>query len=194
MTSRDRPSEPSSERSPARPFDAGPVLVFGATGILRPAVAELARRGATVLAVARSWEDLDRLAREHSGTVVPVAVDHGDVAALLAAVRGAGSPASALAYAPHGDERTWQALRLLVAGPVVQLLTTVQFAPVAGDAERLPARPGCAGDWHRLLLGWTRDRSWHTPAQVSLAALAALDGRRDGILGSVRPWSDRPVA
>jgi hypothetical protein len=51
----------------------------------------------------------------------------------------------------------------------------------------------------RLLLGWTHAGEdgaarWHTPAEISRAALAAR-GAADGserILGVLRPWGDRP--
>ncbi|MFI7386225.1 hypothetical protein [Streptomyces sp. NPDC049813] len=54
-----------------------------------------------------------------------------------------------------------------------------------GSAGLGPARPGSAG-------GGTR---WHTPQEISAAALASLDADddRDALLGAVRPWSMRPA-
>ena len=64
-------------------------------------------------------------------------------------------------------------------------------------------RPSAAADPHTgagivpadtLQLGWTEDapHRWHTPDEVSIAALAVLADGEPRTLGTVRPWSDRP--
>ncbi|NED87837.1 hypothetical protein G3I76_48120, partial [Streptomyces sp. SID11233] len=50
----------------------------------------------------------------------------------------------------------------------------------------------------RLVLGWHSASGvtrWHTPEDISAAALALLDAPApaDAVLGEVRPWSARPA-
>lgn len=196
----------------------GRILVVGATGILRPAVASLVAQGWTVYALARSAAELAVLAHASDASsvaVVPVAVDYTDVTALRAALQaalGAALPDSvggidaALIYAPAAGAETLAVLRRAVAGQTVELLTSAAAEPahavdperrVAADAEPFDlaalAQPvPSPGEWWRLVLGWRPDRTWHSPAEISGAALRALQEQRNAVLGRVRPWSDRP--
>ncbi|MGN5634806.1 hypothetical protein [Streptomyces sp. AC154] len=199
---------------------AGHVLVVGATRILRPAVTALAERGCAVTAVARSQDGLRRLVAETPGRVGPLVADvttpdFGDVlhrATVRAGLTGA------LVYAPSGTPAAIEALTrdLVVSGPVVLVLTSKWAAPeaFAGQAAQAaqPGQPAQAAPWtpdslpassrpapgcRRLVLGWHRDAGgarWHTSQEISAAALDLLDApaARDSVLGTVRPWEERP--
>jgi hypothetical protein len=160
------------------------VLVIGATRILRPAVTGLATTGADVLAVARTASDLDLLAGEVPA-VVPVPCDALDVEALGAALAGHPRPAAGLCYLPGAEADVRRGLAALVDGPLVQLLPSAAAAPNAEPAD-------VGGPV--LQLGWTGDPPrWHSPDEISAAALAVLSTREDAVLGTVRPWTDRPT-
>uniref|UniRef100_A0AAU2VKA4 Uncharacterized protein n=1 Tax=Streptomyces sp. NBC_00008 TaxID=2903610 RepID=A0AAU2VKA4_9ACTN len=201
-------------REPIPPLtrpSAGHVLVVGATRILRPAVTALAARGCAVTAVARSEDGLRRLVAETPGRVGPLVADvttpgFGDV--LHRATERSGLT-GAVVYAPSGTPAAIEALTrdLVVSGPVVLLLTSEWAAPeaFAGQAgqpapwtpDSLPASSCPARDRRRLVLGWHRDAGgarWHTPQEISAAALDLLDApaEQDSVLGTVRPWEERP--
>lgn len=155
-------------------------------------------------ALARSAPDLAALADAvdvSRGAVVPLAVDYTDVAALRAALAGSlgdQSADAALIYAPGAGEQSLDALRRAASGPVVELVTSAAAQPTPG-AEREPFDVAALTppvrspvQWWPVVLGWRADRTWHSPAQISAAALQALQARRDVVLGSVRPWADRP--
>lgn len=201
------------EREPAPPASppggrTGHVLVVGATRVLRPAVRALAARGASVAAVARTASELDALARESPGDVRPLVADAtaDDFGARL---RRAGGPAGftgALVYAPVLPPRavTGQVAAALGAAPLVLILTSEWAAPGNGAPASAPwaphllpaeARPG--GPRRPLVLGWRGTgpgTRWHTPEEISAAALALLDDPHgaDAVLGEVRPWTARP--
>jgi NAD(P)-dependent dehydrogenase (short-subunit alcohol dehydrogenase family) len=161
------------------------VLVVGATGILRPATVSLAASGATVLAVARTRQDLERLA-DATPRVVPVVVDclRPDAVAVALATTGR-RPTSGLCYCPAADAAGRRGLAALVDGPLLQLLPSAWAEPGA-------AVPDVGGPV--LQLGWTDDPPrWHSADEVSAAALDVLASGMDGVLGRVRPWTDRPT-
>ncbi|MFD7987021.1 hypothetical protein ACFV4M_27085 [Kitasatospora indigofera] len=193
----------------------GHVLVVGATGVLRPAAAELARRGHRVSALARRPGPLARLAREWGGAGGAARArargrgrpGAGGAAAappprpgppapglpeLLAAARHAAGPfTGALLYCPDAPAEAVAGLLRAVGtgGPAVLLLTSAWAAPGAGQPPFPAAR--------RLLLGWAAGPGgprWHTPAEISAGALARFEGPPgDGLLGVVRPWAERPA-
>ena len=145
------------------------VLVVGATGILAPAADALRARGLSVLGVARSGADLS--ADATTPAFVSVLPDR---------------LGGALVYGPAV---TWDVVAAVAArsdGAVVHVLTSAWAAP---EVSPPPAPDGV----RRLVLGWRPDRTWHSPEEVSAAALALWDsaGAPD-VLGVVRPWSDRP--
>jgi hypothetical protein len=162
-----------------------PVLVVGATGILRPAVRSLSAAGRHVVAVARSAGDLHQLAVEVRG-VVPLAQDCLDPDALGGALSVMGLEVRAgIAYCPAADRAVLRGLAAVVGGPLVHLLPSAWAAPGG-------RRPRVRGPV--LQLGWTGDPPrWHTPDEVSAAALAVLASGDDAVLGRVRPWTDRPA-
>ncbi|WP_204045090.1 hypothetical protein [Acrocarpospora phusangensis] len=87
-------------------------------------------------------------------------------------------------YMPFGDQAAWEAVRAR-AGRVVQVLTSAYAAP--------DAPPAPLADQPRLLLGWHPSKRWHTPEEISAAALR-LTGHGDAdVLGVTRPWDDRPA-
>ena len=146
------------------------VLVVGATGILAPAVVALRARGVEVLGVARSGADL-----EADGT-------SGSFASML--------PSTLSGALLYGPAVTWSAVEDVAGrsdGPVVHVLTSAASDP---EVSLPPAPDGV----RRLFLGWRpTDRTWHTPEEVSAAALAMYDSpTAPDVLGVVRPWSDRP--
>jgi hypothetical protein len=160
------------------------VLVIGATRILRPAVVTLAGGGATVVAGSRSAADLDALAAQVPG-VVPVPADGlatGGLGTALTDLRL--RPTGGLCYLPGADAAVRRQLAALVDGPLVQLLPSAWAAP---DAQRQDV------GGPSLQLGWTGDPArWHTPEEISTAALDVLHKGRDAVLGRVRPWEERP--
>ena len=173
----------SVERVRAQPNGAGParaVLVIGATGILRSAVESLIARGRAVVAVGRDRAELAVLAAACGPGVHPVPVDARVPADLAVALHGAKID-GALVYDPAVSRASCPVLSRLVDGPIVHLLTSAVAAPAAGsnapchldDAAIDPA--ASAAPFVRLVLGWTEQRRWHTPTEVSAAAIAMLD-------------------
>ncbi|UQX88218.1 hypothetical protein M6D93_18305 [Jatrophihabitans telluris] len=176
-----------------------PVLVLGATGILRPAVVRLVEDGRTVVGVARSAPELAELAAVLGPRLIPAAADYLDTQGLLRTLTAiVASFSAAVVYAPVADDETLAVLRLLTDGPVVDLLVSeyAQPAPGADPAafclSELPARQ--AAPWRSLLLGWTSEGRWHTPEEISAAAVEVLATGQDTLLGVVRPWSTRPAS
>lgn len=151
----------------------------------------LAKRGWTVAALARSGADLAALAEQCDGAVQPVAVDYADVERLRSALPGQFD--AALVYAPQASAAVSALLRSAVSGPLIELVTSAAAEPAADEPFDFAALAGDARDRWTVLLGWRADRTWHSPAEISAAALRALDERRNVVLGLVRPWSDRPI-
>lgn len=182
----------------------GAVLVVGGTAILRPAVVALRAAGRVVAVLSRSR---DRLVALPAGTAGVVG-DLADPAGLAPVLAAPGHLSAGLAYLPDaaGAEGVpaLAVLRAAVDGPLVVILTTAAAAagperPVDLDAiaANLRRRLVAAGDLRLLLLGWRPMRTgaparWHTPAEISAAALECLDDPTPRLLGVVRPWTDRP--
>lgn len=147
-------------------------LVVGATGILAPAASSLAARGMRVIGISR-----------HGGAD-SIGVDARDADALAAALRGVAWH-DALVYAPAVSDATLAFVRASTPGRCVLVRTS-------GAAD--PARGILVVPRDTLQLGWTTgpEPRWHTPEEVSAAALEVLDDGRPRTLGTVRPWSDRP--
>jgi len=102
-----------------------------------------------------------------------------------------------------GPDRALAVLRAAVPGPLVAVLPSAAAAPptVIADvqpalAARLAVAGVPAGELRVLLLGWAAPTAgptrWHSPAEVSRAALECLDDPSTRVLGVVRPWADRP--
>ncbi len=154
----------------------------------------LAARGALVSVVSRSSGRAARLA----GTAHPVVADVTDAAAfaraLDRAVEERGPISLALAYQPFAPDEAWHVLAARVEGLLVALLVS---AYAAKDAPAPPLAEGRHGraDVRHLLLGWHRDAGgvrWHTPREVSAAAVGVADRGESAVLGVIRPWSERP--
>ncbi|WP_156045491.1 hypothetical protein [Herbidospora cretacea] len=90
----------------------------------------------------------------------------------------------ALAYLPFGDQAAWDVIDAR-ADRVVQVLTSVYAAPDRPQPP-LPGRP-------RLILGWHPTGRWHTPEEISAAALELAFSGNDAVLGVTRPWGERPA-
>jgi hypothetical protein len=169
--------------------------VVGGTGILRPAALALAAQGRRVTVLARG-------ARDEPGTGLSGApADATDMMALAAALDAAiaarGPLALALVYAPFAPAAAQAAVARRVPGTLVHVLTSRWSAPGVDPGERDAWAPDGPGPTRRLLLGWAVEADgttrWHTPAEVSAAALsAAHSAQRESALGALRPWSDRP--
>ncbi|MBL3683163.1 hypothetical protein D3229_12555 [Leucobacter aridicollis] len=90
-------------------------------------------------------------------------------------------------YVPAVSADTLALIRDHVDGTVVVLRTSKAAAPENtrdhNDDE--------------LILGWVElphgTSRWHTPAEVSAAALRVARGEPLSVLGSVRPWEGRPA-
>lgn len=154
------------------------VLLVGASGILAPAASALAKRGAEVAGISR---------RGHSPpSVNGLHVDAHDLPALDAAI-GAARWTAAIVYEPAVTAQTLARIADAVDGRVVLVRTSAAADPAHGiETEVAP---------DVLLLGWVddgRSTRWHTPQEVSDAALEVLADGAPRILGSVRPWERRP--
>jgi hypothetical protein len=180
-------------------------LIVGATRILRPAVEDLRTKHA-VFALARDVATI-------AGTdgVRPVAADLTDLEAMQAALRNTPRFSAALVYAPRAAPGVRELIAQHVDGRLVELLTSQWAAPEdtdrpdAIDPDTIdpdtidpdaidPAALDSVGV--PLLLGWTADSGvprWHTPSEISAAALEVLVHGRPAVLGTVRPWHTRPV-
>lgn len=159
------------------------VLVVGATGILAPAAAELVASGETVTGMARNPHGMP-------AGVEPLVVDGRDAGAVRSAVEDRRWDA-ALVYCPAVTAETLAVLQG-AADRIVEVRTSAAADPAHRDlvaADDLVA----AGDV--LQLGWQPGEAgarWHTPREVSEAALEVLADGAGRVLGAVRPWSDRP--
>lgn len=139
-----------------------------------------------MLALGRPGPRLDALAaREPAVTAVPV--DWDDLVALRRTLPN--RYRAALLYCPTAPLDSVMVLGER-AGSVVHLLTSDAAAPErvgpSVDLTRIPA----VGI--RLLLGWHPAGRWHTPQEISTAAIAVFDGGGERILGRLRPWAERP--
>ena len=153
-------------------------LVIGASGILAPAAAALVRAGDAVTGVGRTRpvpegvETLHLDARSAPALAYAIADRHFD---------------RALVYAPAVTADSLSALAGAVSGRTVLIRTSASADPARGELV-LPE--------DTLQLGWTDTESggvrWHSPEQVSDAALAVLSDGRARVLGRVRPWGDKP--
>lgn len=176
------------------PSDRVPgILVTAATGPLRPAVVELTRRGAEVVALARNVAGLEQL-RDETGAV-PLQADWDDPDELRRKLESTAPFDAALLYCPTVPQESLDALRSVVTGRMVRLLPS-------HSAGQAPSAPFVLADLGpspqrevRVVLGWSEGSParWHTSEELSGAALAALDTGQERMLGVVRPWSFRPV-
>jgi hypothetical protein len=190
------------------------VLLVGGTGILAPALRALIADGTPTVVVGRDGERVEAAAGGSLGPLVqPCIVDVTDARAWAAAVEGvaaAGGVTDAVAYMPFAGADAWTALAGVVGRTLVPVLPSGAADP-GGASIPVPAAARSAASVHVLLLGWHgrgRGRTrWHTPEEVSAAALRALAGSGQRVaaaelgvtgvdavytLGSLRPWSDRP--
>ncbi|MEU1972990.1 hypothetical protein ABZ477_15150 [Microbacterium sp. NPDC019599] len=153
------------------------VLVIGGTGILAPAVGSLLAAADDVVVVGR----MPRPTRAPRATWV----DARDAAALSSALAGA-TWDDAVVYGPAVSDESLRSLRSLTPGRLVLVRTSAAADPALGILV-VPR--------DTLQLGWREDGAeprWHSPEEVSRAALAVLADGAARTLGTVRPWSDRP--
>ncbi len=203
----DRAQPPAEEINKAppqtEPAQGAAVLVVGATGILRPAVGTLLARGVCVLAVARDGDRLMRLADSTHGRpdqLLTLAYDAADASfpvAVEASLTAAGLRLdTAVTYSPASRREVLDELAATAPGGLVEILTSNVAAPRGSDRSwQLADLPPGSPRWRRLVLGWHRQvcgSRWHTPDEVSSAALHALDSAGDHLLGVVSPWEDGP--
>ncbi|PDQ35989.1 MAG: hypothetical protein B5766_02255 [Candidatus Lumbricidophila eiseniae] len=153
-------------------------LVIGASGVLAPAAAKLVRTGDTVTGVS--------LRRPVPTGVEHVLVDARSVSAFSSAINER-CWNRAVVYAPAVSSGVLKRLDSAVEGVIVLVRTT---AAVTDTVGRLELPPGT------LQLGWTDapdgKTRWHTPEEISQAALEVLNNGRATVLGRITPWADRP--
>ena len=175
----------------------GPVLVIGATGILLPAVLSLSAAGLDVVAVGRDDRKLAPLAAATS--VVTINGDLHDASALEATLRNARiEPAGAIIYSADASATELRKIGALVNGPRLYVLASQFGAPPGDDQQGVVDSEALDQTLHGcvLILGWAATPSgprWHSPDEVSSAALEHFRARSSGTLGTVRPWSQRPT-
>lgn len=147
------------------------MLVVGAGGILAPAAAALVARGDSVTGIATSIAGIPE-------GVEAIAADGREPATF-----GGRTWDAAVVYLPAVSDASLAVLTDAVAGPVVRVAVSAAADPALGEFE---VEPGA------LQLGW-QDGRWHTPAEVSAAALEVLADGAGRVLGVVRPWGERPT-
>jgi NAD(P)-dependent dehydrogenase (short-subunit alcohol dehydrogenase family) len=203
------PATPADGAAVVAPRAGAPVLVVGASGILDPLARRLVGRGDSVVAVGRRPAPLEGLAAGTAagpGRCRPLPADTTTGEGARRVGEDAGPLGGAVIYGPAVTDATLPLLLGTVAGRAVIVLTSASADPAATGAP--PGADRCRElravmDHHRprpadvvVLLGWKRDAAgvtgWHAPAEVSDAAARALDEGRDGVLGCLRPWDDRP--
>ncbi len=87
------------------------------------------------------------------------------------------------------------ARRVRLRGVLVLTSAAADPALVGADFDLRALPPAPAPAWRRLILGWVQDGSvarWHTPEEISAAAVRVLDSGFEEMLGAVRPWHRRP--
>ena len=148
------------------------VLVIGSTGIFAPAAAALRARGDHVIGVSLH------------GAGDSIGVDARDRGSLTAALEGH-TWDDALVYGPAVSVQSLGFVRGATPGRCVHVRTTGAADPALGVLT-VPD--------DTLQLGWKDAGAyrWHTPAEVSSAALDVLADGRARTLGLVRPWEGRP--
>lgn len=153
-------------------------LVVGASGILAPLAAALVAEGDDVTGVART-----RPAPDGARTIL---LDATSAAAVAEAI-GTARWDRAAVYAPAVSPESLLTLTRALDGRVVLVRTSSAADPVHGE----PAIPPDV-----LQLGWTTgpdgETRWHTPEEVSAAALQVLGDGLGRVLGRIRPWEERP--
>jgi len=152
-------------------------LVVGASGVLAPAAAILARRGETVTGIARR--------RPVPAGVEALVVDARDATALAAAV-GRRRWSRCIVYEPAISEESFAVLASVIDGPVVRVRTSAVADPARGKLVIPPAT---------LQLGWHDEAGevrWHTANEISDAALQVTMDGMARTLGTLRPWDRRP--
>lgn len=153
-----------------------PVLIVGASGILAPAAAAFVARGVPVAGIG--------LTRAMPAGVEAIHVDATDADALRAAL-GDRRWSAAIVYEPAVSSDSIGVVSG-AADRVVRVRTSGAVDPAHGEAE-VPEGV--------LQLGWTAGPDparWHTPEEVSAAALEVLADGMARTLGEIRPWERRP--
>ncbi|NUS01811.1 MAG: hypothetical protein HOV97_04520 [Nonomuraea sp.] len=173
------------------------VLVVGGTAILAPAVRVLAEEGWAVSVVSRSAERVAAADRRAHAVIADVTVVD-DLARALDRARDERGPFGlALAYQPAAPPEAWAALAGRVTGVLVALLVSAYAAPHGAPAPPLAEGPNGGALVRHLLLGWHVEDGgrarWHRPEEISAAALRTAGRARSTVLGTVRPWQERPL-
>ena len=175
-----------------------PVLVIGATGILRPACLDLVGAGRPVLAIARDGQRLGDLRRAAGPLLAHKSADCRVLASIRVALTGAeglGPLSGALVYCPAAPAHLLDVVTRVTRGPVVWLMTSAGAAAQGSNAQR-PASDGesharAPGGVVTVKLGWATELDgsprWHTPREVSTIALEALHQNMDRTLGTWDP-------
>lgn len=155
----------------------GSVLIVGASGILAPAASALVARGEAVTGIGRR--------RAMPAGAAALHVDGHDLAAVDHAL-GITRWTTAIVYEPAVTAATLRRIAASIDDRVVLVRTSAAADPAHGAPNPEPGT---------LLLGWVDDDGsvrWHTPDEISDAALEVLADGAPRILGSVRPWERRP--
>lgn len=181
-------------------------LVLHGTGMLRAVSLGLSVGGRPVSVVARTREDLDRLARaalKDGGLLLPLVADTDDVPALVGALVGRmdeagpidrvlawGVPAATLSAigAVIAERGSWHLFHIrgsVAADPA---------DPLAAEVRQLESLRGVT--YHRIILGWSGPAGrarWLTREEIAAGVLSAVSrGKAEAVVGRVRPWQERP--
>ncbi len=165
--------------------------------MLAPAVDLLLGSGKQVVVVARGPAAADG----GSGLLTAVSLDWQDpgaVDARLTQLTRDRPLDAAIVYCPTAPTEVRDRFVAAVQGRVVLLLTSAAAQPPAPGADSvdladLPPYP--AVRVRRLLLGRQpapQGARWHTPQEISQAAVEVLRTGHESTLGTIRPWAGRP--
>lgn len=174
-------------------------LVIGGTGMLRPAVHQLLKRGMRVLLVSRR----PRRAVPHQegpGELIPITAEWQKPEALVDAVLMAidGHPVTHVIVWVHSPYRTAIISELDRAVDANTVVVNVWGSASQDPREVRAAEMGTlAGrDTRDLVLGYAREAGasrWLTHAEISDGVLHVLNGTEPvHIVGQIDPWDQRP--
>jgi NADPH:quinone reductase-like Zn-dependent oxidoreductase len=183
------------------------VLVIGGTGMLREAVLQLARHSRSVTVVARGAKRLSELAlRESNIRTIPIDYSNttGFENALIKSTYGQSNFDLAVVWVHDSSpSAAMQAARFVGSAK-----RPGKFFHVLSSAVADPSSPSRSRrvdfdriehlDYHEVILGFVAGSSgsqsrWLTHQEISNGVIEAIETNASRfVVGTVRPWSERP--
>jgi hypothetical protein len=185
-------------------------LVVGGTGMLKDVSLELVKRGYIVSVIARNEKGLrglERSANSLSGRINPISLDYHDLTTLRHSLEAATLQYGSIQLAVIWIHRTAEHSLYEIAQFLNNPMGSCEFYHVLGSRAADPNNPDQKRkqtfhqlenfSYHEVILGFMiedgRSR-WLTHQEISQGVITALDRKESQwIVGTVRPWSARPV-